>query len=132
MFFTRECDYGFRIMRSLCDGEMRTVKSISEMENIPYQYTFKILKRLRDAGFLQTIRGRDGGYVLNTSLDDITIYDVAAALNENLFINNCLKKSSHCSAKKREVCGYHQEIKRQQFILEKEMRSKKLSELVHS
>jgi len=131
MFLTKECDYGIRIIRALADDEKKTVEVISGSEYIPEQYAYKILKKLERAGFVQSIRGRDGGYRLAVSLHNVTLHDIASAVNDNLFIFECLRKGSSCSRNLSEQpCTIHLEFERIQDLLMNEMQRKPISTLL--
>jgi len=131
MLLTRECDYGLRIIRALATGEKSTAEEICSAENIPGQFAYKILKKLERAGFLQSSRGRDGGYWLVKQLDAVTIFDVVSSIDENLFINECLRGDRPCVRNRdNEVCAVHMELDRIQSILVDEMSKKPIVEVV--
>jgi len=131
MFLTKECDYGIRIIRTLSDGDKKTVETICDAEYIPGQYAYKILKKLERAGFLRSFRGRDGGYQLSKSLDSITIYDIVSAIDENLFLFECLREERVCPFNTdEEPCSVHNEFERIQGLLMAEFQSKTISEIL--
>ena len=131
MFLTKECDYGIRIVRALAEGEKRTAEEICEAENIPGQFAYKILKKMERAGFLQSSRGRDGGYWLIKSLDAITLFDIISAIDENLFINECLKEDRPCVRNGPDKsCAVHHELERIQQVLTNELRLKTILQIV--
>ena len=131
MLLTKECDYGLRIIRALHDKEKRTVQTICEMEHIPYKYAYKIIKKLQKAGFVQNRRGPDGGYFLIKPLDSFNIYDVVTAVNDKLFINECLREDKQCPLNKEEApCTVHLELARLQNVLIDEMQTKTIEELL--
>ena len=131
MFLTKECDYGLRAVRALSDGEKRTVDDICKRENIPGEYAYKILKKLERAGILQSIRGRDGGYKLVKPLDSFSIHDIASAIDDNLFIFECLRESNECVHNPpNDVCKVHKELNRIQAVLIGEMQRKTILEVM--
>jgi len=133
MFLTKECDYGIRIIRALADGQKRTAEEICDIEDIPGQFAYKILKKMERGGFLQSCRGRDGGYWLVKSLDDITIHDVITTIDEYLFLNECLREDRPCTRNpKSSPCPIHFELVRIQARLVDELRQKSLKEVVVS
>jgi Rrf2 family protein len=131
MFLTKECDYGLRIVRALSDGQKKNAEEICELELIPSQYVYKILKKLDKAGIVRSIRGRGGGYNLNLPLDAITIYDIVSAVDNELFINACLNPEEiclrDCSDK---PCVVHIELGRIQELLNGEMRRHSIKDVV--
>jgi Rrf2 family protein len=131
MFLTKECDYGLRIVRALSGGEKSTAEQICAAENIPGQFAYKILKKLERADYLRSSRGRDGGYWLTRSVDDISIYDIVTAIDNNLFINECLRDDHRCVRNTADdPCTVHTELGRIQGVLIKELRQKAFSEIV--
>jgi len=131
MLLTRECDYGIRIIRALAGGEKKPMGEICEAELIPNQYAYKILKKLARGGFLRIARGRDGGYQLVKPLDSFTLYDVITTVDDNLFLNECLKKDNFCPFKvSEEPCIVHQEFNRIQNQLINELRRNTIHDLI--
>jgi len=118
MLLTKECDYGIRIIRTLADGFKKTVEAICEAEHIPSKYAYKITKKLEHAGLLKSLRGRDGGYLLVKPLDEITLYDIIAAVDSKMFVFECLRDDISCPLNtKDEPCGVHKEFSIIQDIL---------------
>jgi len=133
MFLTKECDYGIRIIRALADGQKKTAEEICDIENIPGQFAYKILKKMERGGFLQSCRGRDGGYWLVKSLDEITIHDIITTIDEYLFLNECLRADRPCARNhKSSPCGIHKELVRIQERVVEEFKQKSLKEVVTS
>jgi len=131
MFLTKECDYGLRIVRALAGCEKKTAEEICTAENIPGQFAYKILKKLERAGFLQSSRGRDGGYWLIVTIDTLTIYDIVSSIDENLFINECLRDDRDCVRNSaNEPCAVHRELERIQDVLISQLRQKTILEIV--
>ena len=131
MFFTKECDYGLRIIRALSSGEKATAEEICAAETIPGQFAYKILKKLERAGWLMSSRGREGGYWLVKTLDTMSIYDVVSAIDDNLFINECLRADRPCQRNRPDKpCAMRREHERVQEMLVKELQKNKLSKIL--
>lgn len=60
MLLTRESDYALRVLRSLRDGERRSVGDISLQQLIPQQFAYKIIKKRSRAGPVESV---DGGRI---------------------------------------------------------------------
>ena len=121
MFLTKECDYGVRIIRALSGGEKKIVETICETEHIPGQYAYKILKKLERAGLVQSIRGRNGGYLLQRPLSQITLLDIVSAIDSNLYVNECLREGHDCVNNRETPCTVHIEFERIQLAMQAEM-----------
>ena len=131
MLLTKECDYGFRIVRSLSNGEKKTVRTICESELIPEKYAYKILKKMEKGGILQAVRGRDGGYILTKDLNTFTIHDISVAVEETLYVFECLRKDKHCAFKEAgDGCAVHKELDRIQGHLIAQMQARTMAEII--
>jgi len=86
---------------------------------------------LEHAGFVQSLRGRDGGYQLIKPLDTFTLFDIVAAIDENLFINECLRDDKLCPLNPPEYpCKVHIELVRIQNRLIGELQLKTVDKVI--
>ena len=130
MLITKECDYGIRTIRALSNGTKKTAQEICNAEHIPQKFAYKILKKLQIAGLVKNKRGPEGGYVLDKSLDAFTMYDIITAIDERLFLIECMREGTECPNNKNTPCAVHHEVGRYQQILINEMKSKTIKELL--
>ena len=131
MLLTKECDYGLRIIRALKDGQRRTVQTICDGEYIPHKYAYKILKKLEKAGLVQNKRGPRGGYFLIKPLNAFSLYDVVNAVDERLFLFECIRADTACPRNTSDApCALHHELVRLQNLLMAEMKSKNMEEVL--
>jgi len=131
VLITKECDYGIRIIRALADGKKRTVKTICDMEHVPFKFAYKILKKLQKAGLVQNKLGQNGGYILVMPLDAFTLYDIIQAVDERLFLAECLRGDIECQRKVEDTyCKVHEELDRLQSLLVDEMKSRSITAIM--
>lgn len=71
---------------------------------IPPNYLRTATRRLREAGYIKTERGQNGGYRIVEPADGISLYD-ALRLMEPEKINRCLDDSHFCSREAYGVCA---------------------------
>lgn len=64
-------------------------RELSEHERLPGDYVEQILLRLRRAGIVDSVRGAKGGYRLAKAPGEITVHDVMAAAERQIFETNC-------------------------------------------
>ena len=65
--------------------------------------------------------------------NEITLYDIVIAIDENAFINECLREGNNCPLKKQDtedVCAMHVEFIRLQSIVENEMKKRSMQEIL--
>ena len=79
-------EYGLRLVMSLAvSGEQLTIRELAEREGLPDTTVAKIVGRLRRAGLVEAVRGRNGGYTLTRSADEISLADVVNAFEAHVF-----------------------------------------------
>ena len=79
--------YGLRAMIDLASHEEEgavSIASISERQNISESYLEQLVRPLRKAGFIESVRGAGGGYVLAKPADSISVGDVLRVLEGGL------------------------------------------------
>lgn len=88
-------EYGLRCMVLLAkraeSGSPVTLAEIGEEEGLSVAYAAKLLAILRKADLVNAARGRNGGYVLARSPEEIALKEIIDALGEPVF------SAAHCS-----------------------------------
>lgn len=88
MKITAQEEYGLRCLLRLARArrdEPLTIPEIAEAEQLSIPYVAKLLSVLRQAGLIESVRGRAGGYRLAVEPSEIRIGPVLRALGEPLF-----------------------------------------------
>lgn len=57
-------------------------RQLSKRQAIPTDYMDQILLRLRSAGLVQSLRGREGGYQLSLHPSEISLWDISMAVED--------------------------------------------------
>ena len=88
MKISAQDEYGLRILLQIAkvpseDG--LNLSQISELEQISQAYAAKLTRSLRIAGFIKSIRGHKGGYVLAKLPQEIKINDVLRAMGGAIY-----------------------------------------------
>ncbi len=84
--------YGLRAMLDLAEHEefgAVSIASIAERQNLSESYLEQLIRRLRDAGLVKSLRGAGGGYILERSAARISVGDVLRALEGDLAAVSC-------------------------------------------
>jgi len=129
MLITREMDYALRILRALHQDEMLSAAAIAEKENMPKAVTLKLLKRLRAAGLVSSLRGSSGGYQLERPCGELFLWDLFQALEGPPLMNRCQQPDYRCENYPEGGCGLCRELSRIQGVLEGELRRTPLNEI---
>ena len=104
-------EYGLRCLLQLARAglhESLTIEEISHAEGVTPPNVAKIMRIMRRGGFVESVRGQNGGYTLALTAQEIIIGDVLEVLGGRLYDPNfcehfvgsevaCLHESSHCS-----------------------------------
>ncbi len=88
MKITAQEEYGLRCLLRLAQArreEPLTIPEIAEAEQLSIPYVAKLLSVLRQAGWIESVRGRSGGYRLAEEPSEIRVGPVLRALGEPLF-----------------------------------------------
>lgn len=87
--------YGVKAMVDLAIHYGETpvsIKSISERQNISEYYLEQLFASLRKADLIKSIRGAQGGYLLNREPKDITVAEIIETLEGPVELSNCVSQ----------------------------------------
>jgi Rrf2 family protein len=88
MKITSQEEYGLRCLLRLAaagEGQSLTIPEVAAAEGMSAPYVAKLLAVLRQAGLIESVRGRAGGYRLARPAADIRLGAVMRVLGEPLF-----------------------------------------------
>lgn len=92
MQITHFTDYSLRVLIFLAlqeTGELITIHDIAEEFTIPRNHLIKVVQRLGQLGYVETVRGKGGGIRLGKSMAKIRIGNVVRDMESNLEIIDC-------------------------------------------
>lgn len=100
--------YALRMMVDLAltdTGDYISLRDVSERQNVSMKYMEQIVSQLTKAGFLQSVRGPQGGYKLARRPSQYTVGEILRVTEGNLAPVPCLEiypnscpRASFCSA----------------------------------
>jgi Rrf2 family iron-sulfur cluster assembly transcriptional regulator len=100
MRITTKARYALRSTLALAElgknGEMVSINSLCEAEDISSVYLEQIFFKLKKAGIVKSIRGPGGGFTFGRSLDTLTVKEVIDAAGEDLTLTLCDKHDKKC------------------------------------
>ena len=88
MKISAQDEYGLRILLQIAKAhpeEGLNLSQISELENISQAYAAKLTRQLRMSGFIQSMRGHKGGYILAMPAAEIRINHVLKAMGGAIY-----------------------------------------------
>ena len=84
-----------------------SLADISIRQNISLAYLEQIFIKLKQVDLVKSVRGAKGGYVLNTSPEEIKISNIISAVDEEIKTLNCKKESKKGCNNKSSKCITH-------------------------
>jgi Rrf2 family transcriptional regulator, nitric oxide-sensitive transcriptional repressor len=98
MRLTLQTDYALRVLIQvgLNDGELTTINEIAESFDISKHHLMKVVNDLSQKGYLDTVRGRNGGIRLMRKPRDINIGQVVRDTEDRLDVIGCLDRTGYC------------------------------------
>jgi Rrf2 family nitric oxide-sensitive transcriptional repressor len=97
MRLTLHTDYALRalIRVGIADGKLITINDIAQSFDISKQHLMKVVNDLSRKGYLDTVRGRNGGIRLRRRPRDINVGQVVRD-TEELDVIGCLEQRGYC------------------------------------
>ena len=84
-----------------------SLTDISIRQNISLAYLEQIFIKLKQVNLVKSVRGSKGGYVLDTSPEEIKISNIISAVDEEIKTLNCKKDSKRGCNNKFSKCITH-------------------------
>lgn len=92
MQLTRYTDYALRIMLHVGaqdEDELSSIAQIADVYRISKNHLMKVVQHLAQGGFLQTVRGRNGGLRLARPAESITIGQIVRHTEQGFDLVDC-------------------------------------------
>ena len=98
-------DYAIRVILYLSmKGGIASSKELSEKMVISEKYVLKITKKLSEAGLTKTHIGKNGGFSVIKSAEEINLLDIISTMENTTKINRCLDEDKFCNRYATETC----------------------------
>ncbi|MGF1693730.1 nitric oxide-sensing transcriptional repressor NsrR [Photobacterium kagoshimensis] len=97
MQLTSFTDFGLRALiylATLPEGELASITKVTDVYSVSRNHMVKIINKLGQLGYVETVRGKNGGIRLGMAAKDIVVGDVVRAI-EPLQIVNCSEDFCH-------------------------------------
>jgi len=98
MHLTRYTDYALRVLLYLAvKGEERsTINEIAESYDISRNHLMKVVQDLSHRGYVTTIRGKNGGLLINRAPEDISLGRLIRDTESELGLVECFRENNQC------------------------------------
>lgn len=99
-------DYALRCVLYLAGKDcLSSSAEIGEEVGLNKIFAQKVLRVLRDAGFVYSAHGGNGGYRLAKRPEEIVLLDIITLFEKTMKINRCLEPEGYC--KRNKTCPIH-------------------------
>lgn len=112
MNISKRAEYGLRALINLgiakeLGHDRVSANNLARADNLPLKFLEQILIQLREAGYVETQRGKGGGYYIGKPMKEIKMGDLVRLLDGPLAPIACASKSAyaHCSCPDETHCG---------------------------
>lgn len=99
MWISTRARYGVRLMLDLAlneNGKPVRVRDVSSRQQLSEKYVEQLLARLKESGYVKSVRGAGGGYILGKPADRISVLDVFEAMEGTLQVVDCVDDPELC------------------------------------
>src|SRR5215472_17379925 len=98
MRLTLFTDFALRVLiqAGVNDGRLTTIKDIARSFGISKPHLMKVVNDLSQKGYLETVRGRNGGIRLMSESRHINIGQVVRDTEDQLDVIGCLGRRGYC------------------------------------
>lgn len=104
MRLTLHTDFALRVLIqvALSEGELTTINDIAKSFDISKNHLMKVVNDLSQKGYLDTVRGRNGGIRLMRKPREINVGRVVRDTEDQLDVIGCLDQTGFCQIER--VC----------------------------
>lgn len=98
MHITRYSDYSIRVLMhlGLKGEELSTIQEISESYRISRNHLMKVVYDLGRRGYIETLRGKNGGIRLRRRPEDINLGALVRETEQDLAVAECFGSGNQC------------------------------------
>lgn len=128
-------DYAMRIVACMMTSgaidksNLVKARDMAEKLGIDYQYSMKIINKLKKNGIIKSIQGCTGGYYLDKKAFDLTLFDVITVMEGEINLLHCLENND-CSRNKSITCPVQLEFKELQDSFTNKLKEIKLKDIL--
>ncbi|MFY8273857.1 Rrf2 family transcriptional regulator [Pseudoalteromonas sp. SSDWG2] len=98
MNITRFTDYALRVLiyAALHQGKLVTIKDIANRYDISKNHLMKVVQELSAKGYLDAIRGKNGGIRLSRPANSINLGEIVRLNEQHSTLVECFGEDNHC------------------------------------
>jgi Rrf2 family iron-sulfur cluster assembly transcriptional regulator len=110
MLYSKYCEYVIKALSYLAvygsSSKYTMVREISEKTNIPYHFLSKIFQDLSTTNWVNSKKGRSGGFTLSVDTNNLTLLDIIKWSDGIHNFNTCILGGRTCGTEDYK-CSFH-------------------------
>jgi Rrf2 family protein len=108
MKISKKSDYALRALVTLTEEKesLLSIRYLSDKNDIPRRFLEHIMLELKNAGFVNGVPGRDGGYILALSAKEIKIGRIIRHFDGMLAPLECVSSNNYTACSQEVVCRF--------------------------
>lgn len=87
---------GLKVVSEAQVSHLVSAKDICEKTGSPFDATSRVMQLMVNQGWLKSVQGAQGGYMLLRSLNDISLYDLISTILGPFGITKCINEPNCC------------------------------------
>ena len=110
IIFSRQCEYALQAVMYIAlkpQGEMTSIKELTQKLDTPYHFLGKILQNLTHKGLLKSLKGPSGGFTLAVPAEKINLLQIIETIDGDGFAQGCILGFPECS--QTSPCALHEQ-----------------------
>lgn len=101
----REESYAIHALLNIAENPGTNAAEIAERLKMPAAFLAKVMRKLVNAGFVESQMGRSGGVSLRVSLDEVSMLEVIEAVSGGLILDTCQVQSRCANQQRKGHCN---------------------------
>ncbi|MHC4871503.1 MAG: RrF2 family transcriptional regulator [Planctomycetota bacterium] len=123
MMLSQKCQYALRAVFELAKRQQQNpapvkISDIAKAQAIPAKFLEAILNQIKQAGYLSSRRGKEGGYMLAKDADKISVGDIISLVEGPIVIVDCIGNNPGGMCKFEQDCVFFPMWERARLSLE--------------
>ncbi len=130
MQLSNTSQYAIRILAYITDKkdlQLINATDLADALDIPYKFLTKIMAELVKADFVESIRGREGGYKLSKCASKIMVDDILNLFNDSIKDEQCVLGIGFCNGMCK--CAMHDQWMEPKLLMQKMFRESSLKDI---
>ncbi len=126
----RDESYAIHALINVGENPGTNAATIAEQLQLPKAFTAKVLRRLVEAGWIESRMGRAGGVWLIADPDAVTLLDVMEAVSGPVMLDTCQAETRCVTQRRKGVCRLNRAYVAADRAIREALRNVRLSDLI--